>query len=426
MTINYPNKPPSEQSNQAHQSTARRILGKLGIFNQGPPDLDEVWRDFNKKLNNLFKRGGNDGGGSNRSDLPGAPNAAGIGAAIVLGILVLLWGGSGFFIVQEGQAAVISQFGKYTSTTGAGFQWRIPYPIQSHEIVDVLRVRKVEVGTKVMPSQQRLKEALMLTDDENIVDIQFEVQYRIRANGAADFIFNNRKAEDSVKQLAEAAMREVVGRKTMDSVLYESRSEIANEVQKLIQRTIDNPEAAARLNYKTGIEVTAVAIQNAQPPEPVQAAFDDAVKAGQDKERAINEGQAYAKDVLPRAEGTAARLLQEAEAYRAQVSERAEGEAARFKLVLAEYNKAPGVTRERLYMDTMQRIFESTSKVMIDAKSGNNLLNLPLDKLMQQAAVDATRQPTVTATPPVAVTPPLPPSTDDRSRENLRSRDARP
>lgn len=397
------------------------------LFNQGPPDLDELWRTFNRKLNQLFNggKGTSDGGGA----MPGSPKAAGIGLSLVIGIFLLLWAASGFFIVQEGQTAVISQFGKYKTTASAGIQWRLPYPIQSHEIVDVLRVRRVEVGTKNMATPQRLQEALMLTDDENIVDIQFEVQYRIRPDGAADFIFNNRKPEDAVKQLAESAMREVVGRKTMDSVLYESRSEIANEVQKLIQRVIDNSDPAAKLNYKSGIEITAVAIQNAQPPEPVQAAFDDAVKAGQDKERKVNEGQAYAKDVTPRAEGTAARLLQEAEAYRSQVVERAEGEAARFRLVVAEYNKAPGVTRERIYVDTMQKIFENTSKVMIDTKNGNNLLNLPLDKLIQQAAVDASHPVVVTPAPtPIKPTPSTAArsnSADDRSRDSLRNRESR-
>lgn len=398
------------------------------LFNQGPPDIDELWRTFNRKLNQLFR--GGQGNGNMGGNVPGSPKAAGIGIGLVAGLLILLWAVSGFFIVQEGQTAVIFQFGKYKTSANAGIQWRLPYPIQSHEIVDVARVRRIEVGTKNMPNPQRLQEALMLTDDENIVDIQFEVQYRIRPNGAADFIVNNRRPEDAVKQLAESAMREVVGRKTMDSVLYESRSEIASEVQKLIQRVIDNNDPAAKLNYRSGIEITAVAIQNAQPPEQVQGAFDDAVKAGQDKERKINEGQAYAKDVTPRAEGTAARLLQEAEAYRTQVIERAEGEAARFRLVVAEYNKAPAVTRERIYLDTMQRIFENTSKVMVDNKNSNNLLNLPLDKLIQQAVVEANHPVVVSPAPtpakPSANTLPRSNNAEDRNRENLRNRESRP
>jgi membrane protease subunit HflK len=388
---------------------------RIGVFNQGPPDLDEVWRDFTRKLDRMFgRKGGGDGSGGGGGAQAPSPKAAGIGVGVVLIIAALIWLGSGLYIVDEGRAAVVSQFGKYTKTVGAGFNWRLPYPIQSHKIVNVSQLRKVEIGTKARP--QRLKEALMLTDDENIADIQFEVQYRVKADGAADFTFNNRNPEDSVMQAAESAMREAVGRKTMDSVLYESRSEIANEVQKRMQQILDR--------YKTGILVTAVAIQNAQPPEQVQAAFDDAVKAGQDRERAINEGQAYANDVIPRARGTAARLLQEAEGHKQRVVETAEGDAARFRSVVAEYQRAPAVTRERMYLETMQSIFQNTTKVMVDTKGGNNLLSLPLDRLVQQAASDAAR---VAAAPPAPVVNAPSTSTpeDNRSRDALRNREGR-
>jgi membrane protease subunit HflK len=284
-------------------------------------------------------------------------------------------------------------------------------------MVNVSQLQRVEIGTRSRP--QRLKEALMLTDDENIADIQFEVQYRIKADGAADFVFNNRRPEDSVMQAAESAMREAVGRKTMDSVLYESRSEIANEVQKRMQQILDR--------YSTGILITAVAIQNAQPPEQVQAAFDDAVKAGQDRERAINEGQAYANDVIPRARGAAARLLQEAEGYKQRVIESAEGDASRFRSVVAEYQKAPAVTRERMYLETMQSIFANTTKVMIDTKGGNNLLSLPLDRLVQQAAADAARA-SAAANPAITPMPSAPATTtpdDARNRDALRNREGR-
>jgi membrane protease subunit HflK len=404
------------------QVLKNKLANRLPLLNQGPPDLDELWRDFNRWLNGLFGRRTDNNAPREPAGEPPSNKAAGIGVGALLVVIALFWLGSGFFIVQEGQAAVVSHFGKYKATTGAGFQWRMPFPIESHQIVPVSRVQKKEIGTKA--KTQRLKEALMLTDDENIVDVQFEVQYRIKATGAADYVFNSRAPDDSVIQAAESAMREVVGRKTMDSVLYESRSEIANEVAKRIQQILDR--------YGTGIEILAVAIQNAQPPEQVQAAFDDAVKAGQDRERQINEGQAYANDVIPKARGFAARLLQEADGYKQRVIETAEGDAARFRSVVTEYNKAPGVTRERMYIDTMQKVFENTSKVLVDAKGGNNLLYLPLDKLIAQAAADSARSGQVTVTgqspaTPVTSTPPTVTSADNdaRTRDGQRSRENR-
>ncbi|MDZ7652271.1 MAG: FtsH protease activity modulator HflK [Burkholderiaceae bacterium] len=382
----------------------------------GPPDLDELWRDFNKRLNGLFgKRSGGgsgrgNGGGSSGGGMRPDAKGAGIGALAVLGASALIWLGSGFYIVNEGQAGVVTTFGRYTETTPAGFRWRAPWPIQSHEVVDVLSLRTLEIGAR--GRAERLKEALMLTDDENIVDLHFTVQYRIKesAEGAKDFLFNSKSPTESVSQSAESAMREVVGRKQMDSVLYESRQEIAEEVRKRMQEMLDR--------YGTGIVVQAVAIQNAQPPEQVQAAFDDAVRATQDRERQINEGQAFANDVVPKARGLASRLVQEAEGYRSRVIETASGDAARFRQILVEYNRAPAVTRDRLYLETMQQVFTNASKVMIDTRSSNNLLYLPLDKLMQQAIADAN----VAVRPQVA---PVPESTapTERPRDPARSRD---
>jgi membrane protease subunit HflK len=382
----------------------------------GPPDLDELWRDFNKRLNGLF--GKRSGGGSGRGNGGGPsgggmrPDAkgAGIGALAVLGAAALIWLGSGFYIVNEGQAGVVTTFGRYTETTPAGFRWRAPWPIQSHEVVDVLSLRTLEIGAR--GRADRLKEALMLTDDENIVDMHFTVQYRIKesAEGARDFLFNSKSPTESVSQSAESAMREVVGRKQMDSVLYESRQEIAEEVRKRMQEMLDR--------YGTGIVVQAVAIQNAQPPEQVQAAFDDAVRATQDRERQINEGQAYANDVVPKARGLASRLVQEAEGYRSRVVLTASGDAERFRQILVEYNRAPAVTRDRMYLETMQQVFTNASKVMIDTRSSSNLLYLPLDKLMQQAIADAN----ASVRPQVA---PVPESSapTERPRDPARSRD---
>ncbi len=355
----------------------------------GPPDLEELWRDLNQRLARLFGRDGGSGNGSSGGPRPTPPDArsARLGVLVVLGAIVLVWLASGFYIVPEGQVAVVTTFGRYQATTLPGFRWRAPWPIQSHEAVDVYSVRKVEIGTRSR-GQDRLKEALMLTDDENIVDMQFEVQYRVKesADGARDYVFGSRFSPGGdpslvVQQTAESAMREVVGRRKMDSVLYESRQQIADDVRARMQEMLDR--------YTTGLLVSAVAIQNAQPPEQVQAAFDDAVKAGQDRERAINEGQAYANDVVPRARGMAARLLQEAEGYKVKVTETAEGDASRFGKVLTEYAKAPAVTRERLYLETMQQIFSSTTKVMVDTRGGSQLLYLPLDRLVQQAGGEA-------------------------------------
>ncbi len=382
----------------------------------GPPDLDELWRDLNRRLNGLFgKRGGGSNGGQGGGQGGFRPDSrgAGFGVMAVLAVAALIWVGSGAYIVQEGQVGVVMTFGKYSETSLSGFRWRMPWPVQQHELVDVLSVRTLEVGAR--GRADRLKESLMLTDDENIVDVHFTVQYRIKEgpDGARDFVFNSRRPTESVVQAAESAMREVVGRRYMDSVLYESRQEIADNVRKRMQELLDR--------YGTGILVLQVAIQNAQPPEQVQAAFDDAVKATQDRERLINEGQSYANDVVPKARGAVARLQQEAEGYRTRVVQTAEGDASRFRQVLVEYNKAPQVTRDRLYLDTMQQIFSNTSKVMIDSRSSSQLLYLPLDKLLQQATSD-----TAQARPAAPAAPePAPVTSDSRSRDGLRSRDVR-
>jgi membrane protease subunit HflK len=379
---------------------------------EGPPDLEELWRDFNRRLNGLFgkKGSGSRGGGGGFGNLGASPRGAGIGFAALLGVLGLIWVGSGFYIVPEGQVGVVTTFGRYSETSAPGFRWRMPWPVQSNELVDILSLRKVEVGTRGRP--ERLKEALMLSDDENIVDIQFEVQFRIKDEGARDYLFNSKNPTAAVIQAAESAMREVVGRKTMDSVLYESRQQIADEVRSRMQEMLDR--------YGTGILVSAVAIQNAQPPEQVQAAFDDAVKAGQDRERQINEGQAYANDVVPKARGAASRLMQEAEGYRTRIVQTAEGDASRFRQILTEYQKAPAVTRDRMYLDTMQQVFANTTKVFVDSRTGNQLLYLPLDKLMQQVTQDAMAPRAATVTP---APEPATPASDGRTRDSLRSRD---
>jgi membrane protease subunit HflK len=279
--------------------------------------------------------------------------------------------------LPSSQTGVVLTFGKYSHVTPAGFNWRWPYPIQSHEVVNVSQVRTVEVGYRSSVKNKQPKEALMLTDDENIIDIQFAVQYKLKS--AADWVFNNRDQDEMVKQVAESSIRQIVGRSKMDFVLYEGREKVALDVGQLMQHILDR--------YKSGAQVTNVTMQGVQPPEQVQAAFDDAVRAGQDRERQKNEGQAYANDVIPKARGAAARLMQESEAYRSRVTATAQGDASRFKQVLVEYQKAPAVTRDRMYLDTMQQIFANTSKIMVDSKN-NSLIYLPLDKLIAQSAAD--------------------------------------
>ncbi|MGJ9417327.1 FtsH protease activity modulator HflK [Massilia sp. CMS3.1] len=344
---------------------------------EGPPDLDQMWRDFNARLNRLFGSRGNNGGDAG-GPYRGEGRGAGITASVIGFIVLLIWLASGAFIVQEGQVGVVTTFGRLSHTTGAGFNWRWPAPIQAHETVNISQVRTAEVGYRDNVRNKQAAEALMLTDDENIIDIQFAVQYTLKDPVA--WVFNNRDQDTTVRQVAETAIREVVGRNKMDFVLYEGREKVALDVQNMIQQIVDR--------YKLGALVTNVTMQNVQPPEQVQSAFDDAVKAGQDRARARNEGEAYANDVIPRARGAAFRLLQDAEAYRSMVVENATGNASRFNQVVTEYAKAPGVTRDRMYIDTMQQIFSTTSKVMVDAKSGSNLLYLPLDKLIAQVAAN--------------------------------------
>jgi membrane protease subunit HflK len=337
---------------------------------EGPPDLDQLWRDFNRAVARLLGKDSENGPGG---DGPGGDaNVAKIGFGVVVAVIAFLWMMSGFFIVQEGQTGVITTFGKYTGKAGPGFNWRWPTPVQAHEIVNDSQVRTIEVGYENSVKNKRPKEALMLTDDENIIDIQFAVQYML--DDPAKWLYSNRDQDKMVHQVAETAIREVVGRNKMDFVLYEGREKVGLDVNLLMQNILNK--------YESGVKVTNVTMQAVQPPEEVQGAFDDAVKAGQDRERQKNEGQAYANDVIPKARGEASRMLQESEAYKARVVANAEGNAARFKQVLVEYQKAPAVTRDRMYLETMQQIFSSTTKLMMDAKSGSNMIYLPLDKLM--------------------------------------------
>jgi membrane protease subunit HflK len=408
---------------RALHSTAARLLARLpGLRAQqdGPPDLDELWRDFKRKLGHLMPGGpqgpnGPNGGNGSRPGGGGSPDnlkAAGAGLGLAVAIIALAWLGSGFFIVQEGSQAVVTSFGRYSKTVEAGIQWRLPYPFQGHETVQFSQVRTREIGNTSVDASTGLRDSSMLTRDENIVDIRFSVQYRLK--DSRDYLFENNRADFAVDQAAETAVREIVGRSTMDSVLYEQRDALANDLVKSIQTQLDT--------LKAGVQVVNVNVSGVQAPEQVQAAFDDAVRAGADRERAKNEGEAYANQVIPAAKGTAARLLQEAEGHKARVVSVAEGDTQRFRSVLAEYQKAPAVTRDRLYTETMQQVYANVSKVMVDAKTGSNLLYLPLDKLMQAAGAPAPA-PAPAAAAPEAPTPTPVTTVDPRSRDGARSRD---
>jgi membrane protease subunit HflK len=383
--------------------------------NEGPPDLDELWRDFNRKLSGLFGGRGSgkppepreDGGPSFQPDM----KSAGVGVGLIGFVVLVIWAGSGFFIVQEGQQAVITTFGRFTSKVDAGFQWRFPYPFQAHDTVAVTQLRSVDVGRNSIGQTTGLRDSSMLTQDENIIDIRFTVQYRLK--DAKDYLFENRDPDKAVEQASESAVREIVGRSKVDSVLYEQRDAIAADLVKSIQAQLDR--------LKSGILIVNVNVQNVQVPEQVQAAFNDAVKAGADRDRFKNEGQAYASDVIPKARGTAARLREEAEGYRQRVVATAEGDSQRFRSVLTEYQKAPGVTRDRMYIDAMQQVYSNVNKVMVDGRSGSNLLYLPLDKLIQQTGAPVTSAPAAPA--PSATAPDSTTSLDARTRDGSRSRD---
>ena len=382
---------------------------------EGPPDLDELLNDIRKKIGRMFGKkeidqkipkpsGGKASPNPGNDQLPIVP--------IVL-IVVLLWAATGFYIVDQGSRGVVLRFGKNTEVTMPGPRWHIPYPIESAEVVNLEQVRTIEVGYRsagdAAGRAKELRESLMLTDDENIIDLQFAVQYNLKS--AEAFLFNNRSADGSVRGAAESAIREIVGKSKMDFALYEGREEIAVKAKKLMQEILDR--------YNTGINVTSVTMQNAQPPEQVQAAFDDAVKAKQDLERQKNEGQAYANDVIPKAKGTASRLASEAQGYRVRVESEAKGNASRFEQILTQYNRAPEVMRDRIYIEAQEQILSNVSKVIVDQKSSNSLLYLPLDKLIQQGSVNIKDN----VSSPINVSPQI--DMNQTSLQNLeRSRDA--
>jgi membrane protease subunit HflK len=356
----------------------------------GPPDLDEMWRDFNRRLSRVFGRKGGAGGGR-----PDNGRGARIGVGIVIGVLVAIYLGSGVFVVQDGQAGVVMQFDKYRYTADQGVHWRLPYPFEAHELVNVDQIRQVEIGRNNVVRLANVKDASMLTHDADIVDVRFAVQYQVRK--PVDYLFRSVDPDQSVMQAAQAAVRTIVGGRSTEDVLNQDREAIRQQLSAAIQRSLDE--------YQSGLAVTGVTIEGVQAPEQVQAAFDDAAKAGQDNDRAKRDAEAYAADLLPRAKADAARMIDDAKTYSDKTVAQAQGDADRFKQVYAQYAKAPAVVRERMYLDTMQQIYSNTTKVFVDSKNGNNVVYLPLDKLVDQTrqrVADAAASGAVAASAPLA------------------------
>jgi membrane protease subunit HflK len=418
MNMHENNRSPSSISASTaprRRALLRKAFGRLLAQGQdgGPPDLEEMWRDFTRKLSGLFglpKKGGGEqpGPGGFQPDA----RSTGVGVAVIVLVVVVAWLLSGSFIVQEGQKAVVTTFGKYSHTVDAGWGWRLPYPIQANETVDFTQLKTAEIGSSSVSSATGLRGSAMLTQDENIVDVRFSVQYRLK--DARDNLFENANPGTAVVQAAESAVREIVGRSTIDSVLYEQRDALAASLVKSIQGQLDK--------LKAGILVVNVNVEPVGVPEQVLSAFNDVVKAGVDRDRLKNEGQAYASNVIPKAQGEAAHLREDALAYKARIVGAAEGDADRFKAIYAEYQKAPAVTRDRMYIDAMQDVYANVSKVMVDTHGGSNLIQLPLDKLVQAAAANA---PATPSTAPAAAAPvdSTPATVDPRSRDNARGRD---
>ncbi|KVZ45459.1 HflK protein [Burkholderia ubonensis] len=411
------------EGNGGTQPRANESKRPPGGDGEGPPDLDEMWRNFNRRLSGLF--GGKGGNGFR----PDNGRAARVGVGIVIGVLVAVYAGSGLFVVPEGQTGVVLQMGRLTGTVEQGVHWRAPYPFASHEIVDTSQSRSVEVGRNNVVRLANVKESAMLTRDADIVDVRFAVQYRIRS--ATDYLFRSVDPERSVTQAAQAAVRAIVGTRSAADILNQDRDALRQQVSEAIQRDLDR--------YHTGLEVTSVTMQSVAAPEQTQAAYGEVAKARDEREAAKRAAQAYASDLLPKAQGDAAKLIDEAKAYADRVVTQAEGDAERFKQVYAQYSKAPAVIRERMYLETMQEIYSNSTKIFVGSKGGNNVLYLPLDKLVEQgrqsaagaaapAGASAAEVPapaaasTPSASVPASAAAPASGSDVLRSREAFRSR----
>jgi membrane protease subunit HflK len=347
---------------------------------QGPPDLDQVLRNFQRKLSGLF------GGGGKRPPESGASGSGGMGAGLIIVVILAIWGMTGFYQVDQAERAIILRFGKYLETTQSGLNWRIPWPVDTKTIVNIERIDSFTDDTR------------MLTSDENMVDIKLDVQFR--RTDPTLYLFNVRDPDSTLHEVSESAIRDVIGRSRLENVLESGRQKIAADTKELIQSTLKF--------YQVGIEVTSVNLPDVKVPEQVKNAQEDAIKAGKDKERFVSEAQTYANGIVPVARGDAAQLVQDAQAYRSRKIADSEGEATRFSKLLTEYERAPAVTRQRLYLETMETVLAKSKKVVVDSKGSGNMLYLPIDKIIEQRSaprdssrdtISVTRapQPTVTA-----------------------------
>lgn len=383
--------------------------------NEGPPDLDEVMRDLSRKINNFFgkKRGPSNHQPNNNT---GGNTSGNISLPIIpiLAIVALLWMATGFYIVDQGSLGVVQRFGKFQEMTESGPRWHLPFPLERVTVVNMEQVRRLEVGYRSLGGAEGTKskvakEALMLTEDENIIELQFAVQYNLK--NAKEYLFNNRDTDAAVASVAETAIREVVGKNKLDDLLQKGLADTSDRMQVILD------------NYKTGVNVISVSLQSALPPEQVQEAFEDVNRANQDNQRQVNEGQGYANDVIPKARGTASRLIAESAGYKLKIESEARGNTSRFDQILAQYNNSPEVTRQRLFLDAQESILSSVSKIVVDQKAGNSMLYLPLDKLISStgANVPQSSQSLQSLNPlPTAVKTPV---DTERSREAFRSRD---
>ncbi len=367
--------------------------GKGG--NDGPPDLDEALKKLRDNLGNLF---GGDGGrrSSSEEGKGGGPGRFGIG--LIAGVLVVGWLFSGFYTVEPAERGVVLRFGEYQDVTMPGLRWHLPAPMET-----VIKVNVDEVASFRHKAQ-------MLTKDENIVDVELTVQSRIQ--DSVDFLFQDHNPKETLQNATETAVREVIGKNNLDYILTEGRSAVADLIRKRVQELVDS--------YRTGLIVASINMQPAKPPEAVKAAFDDAIKAREDQVRTINQAEAYANEVVPKARGLKARRIEDANAYHDRVIAEAEGDTARFLSVLHEYEKAPEVTRERLYLETLEEVLGKTQKVVVDVEGGNNLLYLPLDRMIGEKVV----RPSTDSTPTLEMPPSSQPA-ESVEREVNRTRRSR-
>ncbi len=359
---------------------------------QGPPDLDEVIRNLQRRLSALF--GGGTGG---RGTAGGGTPGRGFGLGTILLALATIWAFTGLYQVDAAERAIVLRFGRHVDTTMSGLHWHLPWPIETKQIINTAAIDSFTEQTR------------MLTADDNLVEINMEVQYR-RAN-ALDYAFNVFKPDETLHEVSESAIREVIGRSKLDSVLESGRQDIVARTQELIQRTLDA--------YKIGLEVTAVNLQDVRVPNEVAPAQQDAIKAREDRDRLSLAAQAYANDIIPRARGNAVREVQDAQAHKSQVIANAEGEAERFLKLLTEYERSPGVTRERLYIESIEQVLGSSRKVILDTEGAGNLVYLPIDKLLEQGRRVQRAEPEASVTIE-GTTPPAPDVSSERRSRGTR------